>query len=156
MSSGSMTSEHLDSTEEFPLFDAHDKQYLLIALGLAILTAIEVVLSYIGLEKAALALPLLALAAIKFIIVAAFFMHLRQDNPVFRKMFIMGAVLAGFCYIGVLSAFGVLSGAAHWLIYGVFSLVILAVWVFNRKRADDPDHDHEHDGHDHGAHSHSH
>ena len=155
------TATHVDhdhpATEEFPLFDAHDKQYLGVALGLAALTAIEVYLSYSGLKHASLALPLLAFAAIKFIIVAAYFMHLKLDSPVFRRLFIMGAVLAGFCYMAVLSAFGVFHGFVHWVIYGVFSLGLLAKWVFSGGTTDESDHDHaDHDhDHDHADHDHT-
>ena len=146
------SADHKTDPEHFPLFDAHDKQYLGVALGLAVLTAIEVVMSYTSLKKASLALPLLVLAAIKFIIVAGFFMHLKIDSPVFRRLFIIGAILAGFCYVGVLSAFGVFTGFAHWLIFVGFSLFLLVVWVFSGGKIDDP----EHDGLDHGDHAHAH
>ena len=167
MSSASVATNHSAtdhsavSTDELPLFDAHDKQYLLVALGLAAMTAVEVALSYAGLKKAALALPLLALAAIKFIVVAAFFMHLKNDSPLFRRLFIMGAVLAGFCYIAVLSAFGVFHGGMHWLLFGGFAVVLLLVWVFNGLKRPIPDEHMEHDfvPHDHehtDDHSHAH
>ena len=146
------TADHHAEVEQFPLFDAHDIQYLLVALGLAVLTAVEVGLSYAGLEKASLALPLLALAAVKFIIVAGFFMHLKMDTPLYRRLFIIGAILAGFCYVGVLSAFGVFQGFAHWIIFIGFSVFLLVVWVFSGGKIDDP----EHDGTDHGDHAHAH
>ena len=157
MSTATHVVEQGDTSEHFPLFDAHDRQYLLVALGLGCLTAIEVGLSYAGLKHATLALPLLALAAIKFIIVAGFFMHLKLDSPVFRRLFIMGAILAGFCYIAVLSAFNVFHGFAHWLIFVGFSLVLLVVWVFSGGTIDDPEHDdpeHTHPEHDHAEHDH--
>jgi cytochrome c oxidase subunit IV len=157
MSSASLATDHSSaaptSPDDMPLFDAHDKQYLLVAVGLAIMTAVEVALSYAGLEKASLAMPLLALAAVKFIVVAAFFMHLKNDTPLFRRMFIMGAVLAGFCYIGVLSAFGVLKGGIQWLLFGGFAIVILAVWVFAGVKRAVPD---EHLPHDFAGHDHAH
>lgn len=132
-----------------PAFTDHDKQYLLVALGLAVLTGIEVYLSYSPLKdaKAGLALPLLALAAIKFVIVAGFFMHLRFDSPLFRRFFVGGAVLAGFCYLAVLSAFNVLTGPVHWVIYVVSSIVMLAVWVFRGGGVDAPADGHAADGH---------
>ena len=132
-----------------PAFTDHDKQYLLVALGLGILTAIEVYLSYSPLKdkKAGLALPLLALAAIKFVIVAGFFMHLKFESPLFRRLFVGGAILAGFCYLAVLSAFGVLSGPVHWVIYIVASIVMLAVWVFRGGGVDAPADGHAADGH---------
>ncbi len=154
MSTATHVVDHSESSEHFPLFDAHDKQYLFVALGLACLTAIEVVLSYTKLKHASLAMPLLALAAIKFIIVAAFFMHLKLDSPVFRRLFIIGAVLAGFCYVGVLSAVGVFTGFAHWLIYVGFSFVVLVKWGFGGGSIDDAEHEHPADDHMGSAHAH--
>ncbi len=58
-----------------------DVQYMLIALGLAVLTGIEVAISYAkGLGDAANPL-LIILAVIKFGIVVGFFMHLRFEQP---------------------------------------------------------------------------
>ena len=137
-----------------PAFDAHDKQYLVVALGLAALTAIEVVLSYTSLEKAALALPLLALAAIKFFVVAGYFMHLKNDSPVFRRLFIMGAVLAGFCYTAVLYAFDQFQGPGYWLIFIVGAVVVVVVWALSGMRNVGADND-DHAGHDHADHDHA-
>lgn len=160
------------STAEYtgPAFTAHDLMYLKIAVMLAVLTGIEVALSYSSLHKASLALPLLALAAIKFIVVAGFFMHLKFDTPILRRLFIGGAVLAGFCYTAVLYLFGHFHGPIPWLIYGAFALFLLTTWVFRRVSPsaeghghEDHDHadhghedhaDHTHGDHDHDAHGH--
>ena len=56
---------------------------------------------------AALGLLLLVLAATKFAMVAAFFMHLRFDNRVLRRLFLTGIILAIIVYIVVLFMFGV-------------------------------------------------
>lgn len=79
--------------------------YIVVALVLAALTAIEVGLYYIkgGLTY----IPLLFLMLLKFIIVAGFFMHLRFDSPLFRRLFVMGLILASFIYTVVLFTFGV-------------------------------------------------
>ena len=147
-----------------PAFDAHDKQYLVIALILGIITSAEVAASYTSLNGAALALPLLTMAAIKFIIVAGYFMHLKLDRPLFRRMFIMGAVLAMFCYTAVLYLFHVLSGPVPWVLYVIFAVGVLSVWVFRsdasveaHQHAHDHEHDHDHDHeHDHADHAHAH
>ena len=150
-----------------PAFDAHDKQYLVIALILGIITAVEVAASYSSLNGAALALPLLLMAAVKFIVVAGYFMHLKLDKPMFRRMFIMGAVLALFCYTAVLYLFHVVSGPLPWLVYVIFAIGVLSVWVFRsdasveaHQHAHDHDHDHDHDhtdqDHDHADHTHTH
>ena len=118
-----------------PMFDEHDKQYLKVFAGLVALTALEVYLSYSPLKdaKAGLALPLMGLALIKFIIVAGFFMHLKFDTPLLRRLFIVGGVLASFCYIMVLGAMGRFSGTSLYAAFGIyaaFAAIMLGVWVF--------------------------
>lgn len=82
-----------------------DMKYIKVALVLGVLTAIEVALSYtestVG-TKPTVAL-LLAFAAVKFFIVVMYFMHLKFDHPWFRKLFVTGLVLAGFCYVTYLA-----------------------------------------------------
>ena len=138
MSAEQLPAHYFDEKGEYigPAFTARDKQYLKIFVILLILTGIEVGLSYTPLEskKAAFALPMLALAMIKFVIVAGYFMHLKFDSPLMRRLFIMGAILAGFCYSAVLSAVGQFRGPGHWLVYVGVALVLLLVWVF---RGDD-------------------
>lgn len=142
-----------------PMFAGHDKMYLGVAAGLAVLTGIEVWLSYSGLEKGPLAGTLLVLAAIKFAVVAGFFMHLKFDTPLFRRFFVGGAVLAGFCYTAVLSATGALRTPRalmpiHWWVYIVASVAALVVWVVPHGAGEDDD-EHDHAGHDHAGHDHA-
>ena len=90
-----------------PSHDGHpgDAQYIGVALILAVLTGIEIAVSYIkGIDKGA-PIVLLVLAFIKFFMVGAYFMHLKYDSKNFRRLFITGLVLASFCYIVLLSAF---------------------------------------------------
>jgi len=83
---------------------ATDKQYIVIALILALITAAEVTLSYI--DVGPLFLPaLLVMMVAKFIIVVSFFMHLRFDNRIFSILFYMGLLLAVFVYTVALSTF---------------------------------------------------
>jgi len=83
---------------------ATDKQYIVIALILALITGAEVTLSYI--DVGAIFLPaLLIMMAAKFIIVVSFFMHLRFDNRIFSFMFYLGVLLAIFVYCGALATF---------------------------------------------------
>ena len=82
--------------------------YVKIALILATVTAAEVGLYYKSLSStAANNAVLLVMAAAKFIIVAAYFMHLKFDNKILRRLFITGFVLATFCYIAYLLTLGV-------------------------------------------------
>ncbi len=80
-------------------------QYVLIALFLAVLTAIEVAVYYIESLKAVLVPILLTFAVVKFTTVVAFFMHLRFDSRLFRRLFVLGLALAIFVFSIVLTTF---------------------------------------------------
>ncbi len=81
-----------------------DKGYVGIALILAVMTGIEVALSYI--DVGALFMPaLLILMALKFFIVVSFFMHLKFDNRIFTWMFYSGLILAVVIYCMALMTF---------------------------------------------------
>ena len=73
-------------------------KYVGIAVFLAIITALEVALYYIPMPEALLVVMLLILATTKFALVAAFFMHLKFDSPMLRRVFITGLILAGVVY----------------------------------------------------------
>jgi cytochrome c oxidase subunit 4 len=81
------------------------RKYVGIAIVLAILTAIEVAISYIDSLRSILVWVLLALAVAKFQLVAAWFMHLRFDNSIFRRLFITGIVTALLVFSVVLVYF---------------------------------------------------
>ncbi len=85
-----------------------DFQYVMIALFLATVTGAEVALYYIkSLDFVVLASMLSVLMVVKFATVAAFFMHLRFDSKLFRRIFITGIVLATAVYMIVLFTFHV-------------------------------------------------
>lgn len=73
-------------------------KYVGIAVLLAIITALEVVLYYIDMPEALLVTFLMVLAVLKFSLVGAFFMHLKFDSPMLRRLFITGLSLAGVVY----------------------------------------------------------
>ena len=82
-----------------------DIGYVKIAIALAIVTAIEVALSYTQDQLGALFLPLLLiLMGIKFFSVVLYFMHLKFDNRLFSLMFYIGIVLAVGCYCVALAS----------------------------------------------------
>ena len=83
-----------------------DWQYIKIGLILAALTGIEVALYYVNIGAANTPV-LLVLAVLKFAIVAAYFMHLKFDNAILRRLFITGIVLAIGVYIAYLLMLGV-------------------------------------------------
>jgi cytochrome c oxidase subunit 4 len=75
------------------------RQYVMIGLILVILTAIEVAVSYIETDNSnAIIVTLAVLAALKFYLVCAWFMHMKQDAPFFRRLFIIGIVGATVVY----------------------------------------------------------
>jgi cytochrome c oxidase subunit 4 len=80
-------------------------QYIKIALILAVITGVEVGLSYWDAVKDFRAPLLIFLSVIKFVMVVAFFMHLRFDSRLFRRLFIAGISLALFCFTIVLTTF---------------------------------------------------
>ena len=99
--------EHHGTVPDEPGAHEHpsDGTYIIVALVLAALTAIEVGIYYItgGLTY----IPLLLLMAAKFVIVVAFFMHLRFDSPLFRRLFSMGLGMACLIYVATLFIFGI-------------------------------------------------
>jgi cytochrome c oxidase subunit 4 len=114
MSSGAVDQadhvEHPGDHDEHGDHGGHpsEAKYIKIALILAAITAVEVGLFYKSVQsEAANNAVLLMLAAVKFAIVAAYFMHLKFDSKILRRLFITGLVLASFCYIAYLLTLGV-------------------------------------------------
>lgn len=81
--------------------------YIKIAAILAVVTGIEVGLYYTDFGIAVTNTMLLVLAAIKFVMVVAYFMHLRFDSRILRRLFTSGFVLAVLVYIAYLLTLGV-------------------------------------------------
>lgn len=87
------------------------RQYVQIAILLAILTAVEVALFYLdeSLDLRGWDGPLLIiLSAMKFLIVVGWFMHLRFEKGLLSRFFSVGAAMALGIYTVVLAALGVL------------------------------------------------
>ncbi|HEY3238443.1 MAG TPA: cytochrome C oxidase subunit IV family protein [Acidimicrobiia bacterium] len=82
--------------EGVPADHAHpgQRKYVTVALILAVVTAVEVGLYYTDLTGLLLVSPLLGLAFVKFGMVAAYFMHLKFDGRLLRRLFVTGIVLA--------------------------------------------------------------
>ena len=81
--------------------------YIRIALILAVLTAIEVGLYYTDFGEKITNGMLLVLAGGKFVLVAAYFMHLKFDSRLLRRLFATGFVLAVLVYIVYLMTLGI-------------------------------------------------
>lgn len=115
-----MTDTTLETREDHPAHPhlAHgehkhppERQYYVVALILAVLTAIEVGLYYVeGLNDNVLVVSLGVLAVSKFVMVVLYFMHLKFDSAVFRRFFIAGMALAIGVYVAMLAAMHFFTG----------------------------------------------
>jgi cytochrome c oxidase subunit 4 len=82
-----------------------DALYIKVAIILAAVTALEVGTYFIEDASTTLLVALLfPMMILKFGVVCAYFMHLKFDNPIFRRVFVFGLVLAVVVYLVALSA----------------------------------------------------
>ena len=89
-----------DRTEASDEHHSHPtpRQYVNIAVVLAVLTALEV--STYFFDFGAIAIPLLiVLMIVKFLYVAGWFMHLKFDNSIFKTLMYTGLAFALVLYI---------------------------------------------------------
>src|SRR4249920_320435 len=84
------------------------KEYLGIAIVLTVITAIEVAVFYIPSMKPVLVPLLLSLSALKFGMVAMWYMHLKFDHRLFSWLFVVPMLIAALLIIALLRLFG------HW------------------------------------------
>ena len=82
-----------------------DRRYIQVAAILAIVTALEVGTYFVPMPGEVLIPMLMAMMIYKFFYVAAWFMHLRFDSPLFTKFFVTGLVLATIVYGITLTVF---------------------------------------------------
>jgi cytochrome c oxidase subunit 4 len=80
-------------------------KYVMIFLILVVVTAIEIATSYLegSVASGVIVGLLLFFAIIKFALVASYFMHLKTDQPIFRRFFVLGIVAACVLYAIVLT-----------------------------------------------------
>ncbi|HEX2049823.1 MAG TPA: cytochrome C oxidase subunit IV family protein [Actinomycetota bacterium] len=88
------------------------RQYVGIAVVLAVVTLAEVAIYYVEALADLLVPFLIAFAVVKFALVALWFMHLRFDSNVFKRLFVTGIVLALSVFGIVLWVFFARGGAA--------------------------------------------
>jgi caa(3)-type oxidase subunit IV len=83
------------------------RQYVLVGIVLVVITAFEVAASYLeGDVNSNLIIAFLVVAAAtKFFLVCAWYMHMKQDAPFFRRVFIVGLVGASIVYGIALATF---------------------------------------------------
>jgi len=98
-----MSAENVAHADELEHHDhPSPKKYVFIAAILAFVTAIEVAIYYFDLSQSVLVGGLIFFAVIKFIIVALYFMHLKFDDHLFRRLFVTGIVTALLVFTVVL------------------------------------------------------
>jgi cytochrome c oxidase subunit IV len=86
-------------------------KYVMIAVVLVVVTAAEVWVSYLDevLASGVIIVLLLLFGFLKFTMVAAWYMHLRTDKPIFRRFFALGVAAAISLYLIVLLTLHVFS-----------------------------------------------
>jgi len=115
---------------EEPELAAHPgpRQYVMVAIALAVATGIEVAWYYANVPHPLFVALLLVLSFLKFSLVVLWFMHLRFDSRIFRRLFATGLALALSVYLIVLVIFGALK--APWLLIVAFFLIVVPVTAF--------------------------
>jgi cytochrome c oxidase subunit 4 len=84
------------------------KEYVAIATILTVLTAVEVAIFYIPSMRPMMVPSLLTLSALKFALVAMFYMHLKFDARLFSWLFVVPMILAAAVILALMKLFG------HW------------------------------------------
>ena len=103
--------EHAPREEDELAHHPQPRQYVVVGVWLAIVTALEVGIYYVDSLRDIIVPFLLVFAFIKFFLVATWFMHLRFDSPLFRRLFVSGLVLALAVFAIVLTVFLARGGA---------------------------------------------
>ena len=116
----STTAEHREPSADVDhAHDAHDghdahgahehkptSYYVKVALVLAVLTALETATYWVVEELGSFLVPsLLIMMAVKFVVVASLFMHLKGDSKIFSYLFYTGLILAILVYSAFLATF---------------------------------------------------
>lgn len=98
---------HAQPPSTAPVEHAHpgSREYVTIAIILAIITAAEVIVYYQESLRSVLVPILIILSITKFALVALFFMHLKFDNRMFATLFSGPLALAIAVLIALLSIF---------------------------------------------------
>lgn len=97
MANPTVPAEHDATAHEHP----SEFTYIKIAIILAIVTAVEVVIYYIEALRGILVPALIALSAIKFVLVVGYFMHLKFDDKKLAWIFAFALILSIAVFIGV-------------------------------------------------------
>jgi len=82
------------------------RKYIQIAVILGLITAAEVAVYYVEAIAAFLPQLLIGMSAVKFGVVAAYYMHLKFDHRLFTWFFVGGLALAGSIVLALMTLFG--------------------------------------------------
>ncbi len=110
MTTTATTTDHgHDHADEAHVDHPSEKQYWKIFFLLFAITAVEVALYYFEIPGSVHFnnSALYALAIFKFLLVIGYFMHLKFDNRLLRRLFVTGFVLAASVYVAYLLTLGV-------------------------------------------------
>jgi cytochrome c oxidase subunit 4 len=101
-----------DAVEQTQHHDEHEHPgyatYLVVALVLTVITALEVAIFYIPALAGVIVPLLLTLSAGKFALVVMFYMHLKMDSRIFSGVFLAPMLLAVFVVSALIVLFNVL------------------------------------------------
>ncbi len=86
------------------------KEYIRIAIILAVITGFEVAIYYVDISDAVLIPALFFFSLVKFVLVVMWFMHLRFDSRTYSRFFVMGLAGAVTLFLVVLMVSKVFSG----------------------------------------------
>lgn len=81
--------------------------YTKVAVTLVILTALEVAVYYVESVRHYLVPILLVLMAVKFALVAGYYMHLKQDSRLFSGLFVFPIIIAATIILALIALFSV-------------------------------------------------
>lgn len=84
--------------------------YVRIALVLAVITALEVLTYFFEIVRWAFIGTLVLLSLAKFVLVVGWYMHLKFDSKLFKRVFVFGLVLALSVFLLVLAIFALPEG----------------------------------------------
>jgi cytochrome c oxidase subunit 4 len=81
-------------------------KYVMIFLILVVVTAVEIATSYLegSISNVLIVALLLFWAVVKFVLVAAYYMHLKTDQPMFKRFFVLGVGAAMVLYAVALTS----------------------------------------------------
>lgn len=86
------------------------RDYWVLAVVLAIITAAEIAVTYVSALDSIIAPLLIVMAIAKFVIVVNYYMHLKYEQKLFRNLFLIGLIAAPLLFGAMLFSFGVLIG----------------------------------------------